>query len=248
MRIGELAALAGVSTRAVRHYHHLGLLPEPERRANGYRVYGLRDAVELARIRRLSELGLSLEEVRDVLADDYGRELREVLAELDADLARQEAEIARRRRRLATLLEQDDLHPDSPVSAEMAVLFSRIPAQARGLLAKERQWLAMLDTAADPQVKDELVALLGPLADDPAYVQRVTDVYAAMDELSDPDDPRVRQVAERLLALFPPGVLPDDTSRLLDSPFGQAFLSDLSPAQRAVIRRTFQLLAERPAP
>ncbi|MFD0852085.1 MerR family DNA-binding transcriptional regulator, partial [Actinomadura adrarensis] len=39
MRIGELAALVGVSTRTVRHYHHLGLLPEPERRANGYREY-----------------------------------------------------------------------------------------------------------------------------------------------------------------------------------------------------------------
>ncbi|MEU3168406.1 MerR family transcriptional regulator [Streptosporangium sp. NPDC006930] len=32
MRIGELAALVGVSTRTVRHYHHLGLLPEPLRR------------------------------------------------------------------------------------------------------------------------------------------------------------------------------------------------------------------------
>ena len=64
MRIGELAELAGVSTRAVRHYHHLGLMPEPERRANGYRAYGLRDAVALARIRRLTELGLGLEEVR----------------------------------------------------------------------------------------------------------------------------------------------------------------------------------------
>ena len=31
MRIGELAAAVGVTTRTVRHYHHLGLLPEPER-------------------------------------------------------------------------------------------------------------------------------------------------------------------------------------------------------------------------
>ncbi|GAA2088011.1 MerR family transcriptional regulator [Actinomadura alba] len=66
MRIGELADLAGVTTRTVRHYHHCGLLPEPARRSNGYRVYGLRDALELVRIRRLTELGLSLDEVRDV--------------------------------------------------------------------------------------------------------------------------------------------------------------------------------------
>lgn len=104
MRIGEIAAVVGVTTRAIRHYHHVGLLPEPERRPNGYRAYSVRDAVLLARVRRLTELGLSLDEVRDVLADDAGRELADVLEELDADLARQEAEIVERRRRLAVLL------------------------------------------------------------------------------------------------------------------------------------------------
>lgn len=44
MRIGELATAVGVTTRTVRHYHHLGLLPEPERRANGYLDYTLRHA------------------------------------------------------------------------------------------------------------------------------------------------------------------------------------------------------------
>jgi DNA-binding transcriptional MerR regulator len=128
MRIGELAALVGVSTRTVRHYHHLGLLPEPTRRANGYRDYRLRDAVTLARIRRLAELGLSLDEIRDVLADDQSRELREVLAELDADLARQQEELGRRRNRLAALLAEADPRPDSTVSPEMAAVLRDLPA------------------------------------------------------------------------------------------------------------------------
>ena len=92
MRIGKLAELVGISTRAVRHYHRVGLLPEPARRANGYREYSLRDAVELARIRRLVEVGLSLAEVADVLAGDADRDLTEILRELDAALAGQEAE------------------------------------------------------------------------------------------------------------------------------------------------------------
>jgi len=87
MRIGELAGLVGISTRAIRHYHHVGLLPEPARKANGYREYSLRDAVELARVRRLTELGLSLDEVGDALARDAGRDLVEILRELDAGLA-----------------------------------------------------------------------------------------------------------------------------------------------------------------
>ena len=56
MRIGELAGLVGISTRAIRHYHRVGLLPEPARTPNGYREYSLRDAVELARVRRLTGL------------------------------------------------------------------------------------------------------------------------------------------------------------------------------------------------
>jgi len=87
MRIGEFAGLVGISTRAIRHYHHVGLLPEPARRANGYREYSLRDAVELARVRRLTELGLSPDEVGDALARDAGRDLAEILRELDAGRA-----------------------------------------------------------------------------------------------------------------------------------------------------------------
>src|SRR4051794_25173309 len=122
MRIGELAELVGITTRAVRHYHHIDLLAEPPRQPNGYREYSLRDAVELARIRRLSELGLSLDEVRDVLAEDAGRDLVEVLNELDADLARQEETIRQRRQRLAQLLRQaqsvSGLSAQAPVSPQ----------------------------------------------------------------------------------------------------------------------------------
>jgi DNA-binding transcriptional MerR regulator len=106
IRIGELAGLVGISTRAIRHYHHVGLLPEPARKANGYREYSLREAVELARVRRLTELGLSLDEAGDALARDAGRDLAEILRELDADLARQEAGLRQRRARLAQLLRQ----------------------------------------------------------------------------------------------------------------------------------------------
>ncbi|WYB32379.1 MerR family transcriptional regulator [Streptomyces sp. SM1P] len=62
----QLADLAGTTERAVRHYHQVGLVPEPERRANGYKRYGVRHLVRVLRIRRLSRLGLSLTRVAEL--------------------------------------------------------------------------------------------------------------------------------------------------------------------------------------
>ncbi|MEV5393829.1 MerR family transcriptional regulator [Nocardia farcinica] len=52
--IGELAAHAGVTVRAVGHYHAKGLLTEPERDHSGYRRYPAAAVVELIRIRTLA--------------------------------------------------------------------------------------------------------------------------------------------------------------------------------------------------
>jgi DNA-binding transcriptional MerR regulator len=97
MRIGELAGLVGISTRAIRHYHHVGLLAEPARTANGYREYSLRDAVELAR---------------------------------------EEADLRRRRARLAQLLRQAEAggkpSEQAPVSPGLAGLFDRMAHVAAG--------------------------------------------------------------------------------------------------------------------
>jgi DNA-binding transcriptional MerR regulator len=159
MRIGELAGLVGISTRAIRHYHHVGLLVEPARKANGYREYSLRDAVELARVRRLTELGLSLDEVGDALTRDAGRDLVEILRELDADLARQEAGLRQRRARLAQLLRQAEAggkpSEQAPVSPELTELFDRMvriaaeqPGPEPAMAAQDRDLMALLETAS----------------------------------------------------------------------------------------------------
>ncbi|BAG22048.1 MULTISPECIES: MerR family transcriptional regulator [Streptomyces] len=242
MRIGEIAALVGVTSRAVRHYHHIGLLPEPARQANGYRAYTVRDAVLLARIRRLTEIGLSLEEVRDVLADDAGRELTEVLGELDADLARQERELHERRRVLAALLEAP-LTPDGPLSPALAALLEQAPATASPAAAKDREHLALLDAAAGG-AGAEVYAALRPLAEDPG----VLTLYERLDELAGagPDDPRVAPLAAELVAAVPDGVLaviPDGEPS--PTGFGRVLLDDYPPAQREVVRRVMAALAER---
>ncbi|GGM80857.1 MerR family transcriptional regulator [Thermopolyspora flexuosa] len=257
MRIGELAALVGVTTRTVRHYHHLGLLPEPARRANGYREYRLRDAVVLARIRRLAELGLSLDEIRDVLADDQGRELREVLAELDADLARQQEAIAARRARLAALLREEELDPDAPISPDMAEVLRHLPAEGSRLAAVDRGLLTLLDTVTEPAARERVLTLLRPLTT-PEAVARGRELYRRLEELADadPGDPRVAELAADFAASIPAELTGfAGTAEPADGPGGDvgndaavwldAITAELSPAQAEVVRLTVRRLAER---
>ena len=64
MRIGDAAAAAGTTPRALRFYEENGLLPPPPRTAAGQRVYGPRDVRRLRVIRQLLELGLTVADVR----------------------------------------------------------------------------------------------------------------------------------------------------------------------------------------
>lgn len=63
MRIGELAARAGTTTRALRYYEARGLLPA-RRNGNGYRTYDEEDLKLLRQIRTLQDFGFDLEETR----------------------------------------------------------------------------------------------------------------------------------------------------------------------------------------
>lgn len=255
MRIGELAATVGLSTRAVRHYHHRGLLPEPPRRPNGYRDYGLRDVVVLARIARLTELGLSLDEVRDALADDRGHDLHELLVELDGELARQEERIRDRRTRLASLIERaerGESHPDDTVSADLADVLAKLDGTTGGrpaspLAATERELLALLDTTADPPDRERVLEMLRARADDHTTVLRGYEIHRRLDELADApiDDPRVAPLAAEFADSVPPDVLatlaPADLD--VDHPFSVAMLGALAPAQAEVIRRALRLIS-----
>ncbi|MFG2196680.1 MerR family transcriptional regulator [Streptomyces sp. NPDC048639] len=264
MRIGELAGVAGITPRAVRHYHRIGLLPEPSRQPNGYREYTLRDAVELARIRRLTALGLGLDEVRDVLAEDAGKDLTEVLAELDADLARQEESIRQRRVRLAQLLRQAEeggrLSAEAPVSPALAALFDDLARVSAGLpgpepamAVKERELLALLETNAAGGDRRWFDGLMHALRSDPEAITRAYAVYTQLDELvgAPEDDPRVERTACAIVGSMPDGVLEAMTLPGGEEPeaagggFAEAFFADFAPAQAAAIRRAIQLLQER---
>jgi DNA-binding transcriptional MerR regulator len=99
-----IAELAGTSLRSVRHYHQVGLLPEPERRSNGYKQYGVTHLIRLLRIKRLVDLGFSLPQIAELGDSDEHPE--EALRALDADLAAQVERLNQARAEVAEILEQ----------------------------------------------------------------------------------------------------------------------------------------------
>lgn len=68
MRIGEAADQVGINPKTIRYYESIGLIPEAARTAGGYRLYGPDDVERLSFIRTAQRLGLSLDDVREVLA------------------------------------------------------------------------------------------------------------------------------------------------------------------------------------
>ncbi|MFH5183529.1 MerR family transcriptional regulator [Paenibacillus sp. TAB 01] len=67
MRIGELARRAGVTQRTIRHYESIGLMPPGEREGNGQHYYTEASLEQLRKINQLKKLGLSLDEMREVV-------------------------------------------------------------------------------------------------------------------------------------------------------------------------------------
>lgn len=99
MRIGDLTERAGVTARTVRYYESIGLLPPGEREGHGQHYYTDETIARLRKIDQLKKLGLSLDEIRDVIdlyfTDPSGLQpkqkvlgiLRQHLAEADAKIS-----------------------------------------------------------------------------------------------------------------------------------------------------------------
>lgn len=104
MRIGELARRAGTTTKTLRFYEQAGLLPAPDRTPSGYRDYDPAVLGLLAFIRAAQAAGLTLAEVREVVAvrEAHGPPCEHVTGLLDAHAA----DLDRRIRDLTSLRDE----------------------------------------------------------------------------------------------------------------------------------------------
>lgn len=82
LTIGQVAQRLGISSKTIRYYERIGLLPEMDRADNGYRRLNTQDVNRLRFIRRAKTLGLKLEEIRALTSAAEDGECKRITAEL----------------------------------------------------------------------------------------------------------------------------------------------------------------------
>lgn len=196
LTISQLASYAGVTVRAVRHYHAKGLLHEPERDRSGYRRYDAQAVVELIRIRTLAEAGVPLSRVDELLAAD-DEEFTAAVEDIDRRLGAEIRELQQHRRRIAQLAAGDSLAlPPEAVEYLDRLRGLGLPVE---LVDLERDaWI--LVAAQLPEQMPKLMELKGQQLDEPAVIALYRDLWEALGW--PPGDSRLEALADRLVTLF----------------------------------------------
>ncbi|GAB3305248.1 MerR family DNA-binding transcriptional regulator [Epidermidibacterium keratini] len=242
MKITEFAKAGRTTARAVRHYHQIGILPEPARRANGYREYTLADLARLLRITWLARAGVPLRQIATLDSGDADtkRELEEVAAAVAAERDR----LTRQYDALSAMIEATERgRPLTALPPELAKTLDRLAEQiaddpARRVLHSDRDMLEVLALTGElspamaqayQQVADDPDELRSTLATARAFAalegQRVVDAHERIDEVVD------RLLAHPAVLQMLAGDIPPEAPGE-DSAF---FIPD--PAQREVVLR-----------
>ncbi|MEQ8174619.1 MAG: MerR family transcriptional regulator [Syntrophomonadaceae bacterium] len=116
IKIGDFVKLTGCTLKAINYYHKIGLLPEPQRSAGGYRLYGPADLNRLRLIKRLKALGMDLKQIKEIVGElPNPRTSREVLESLRLELLNEMKNLEERLAKIDSLLSENSLHLDKDI-------------------------------------------------------------------------------------------------------------------------------------
>jgi DNA-binding transcriptional MerR regulator len=191
LTIGDIAKSSGLTVRTLHHWDAFGLLVPAERSAAGYRRYGSDEVARLYRILALRRLGLSLEEIAEVLdreGPDLAGAVRAHLARVEEELAVQE----RLRGRLARLLEA--LDGDAEPSLDQLIDTIEVMTMHERYYTPEQ--LEQLSRRADALGED------GMRKAEQDWADLLAEVEAERVKATDPGDPRMQELAGRWVALI----------------------------------------------
>ena len=189
--IGQLAVYAGVTIKAIRHYHQRGLLAEPLRDSSGYRRYRAEDATDLVKIKTLAEAGVPLARIKELLAAGPDR-FAAAIAEIDRNLQQRAEQLQRTRERIAQLSAGDRLF----VSAEAAEFLERLRelgVSQRSVQIERDGWILL--QAVSPEAAAIWIADKRDAIKDPEFRAIYLESDAAFGW--SPDDPRLDALADR---------------------------------------------------
>lgn len=108
IQIGDFVKLTGTTLKTINYYHKIGLLPETQRSAGGYRLYGPEDLNRMRVIKHLKSLGLNLKQIKEVIGDlPSPKTSREVLESLRRELLNEKKTLEERLAKIDNLLNVD---------------------------------------------------------------------------------------------------------------------------------------------
>jgi DNA-binding transcriptional MerR regulator len=189
--IGQLADYAGVTIKAVRHYHQRSLLEEPARDSSGYRRYSAQHAIDLIKIKTLAEAGVPLARIKELLAADPDR-FAAAITEIDRNLQERAKELRRTRERIARLSSGDRLFV-SPEVADFLDKLHEIGVSQRSVEMERDLWI-LLQSVSPKQAAIWIADKLDAIGD-PEFRAIYLEYDAAFDW--SPDDPRLDALADR---------------------------------------------------
>ena len=195
LTIGQVAAYAGVTVRAVRHYHQRGLLAEPVRDSSGYRRYDADAVVDLIRIKTLSQAGVPLARIQELLNAEP-EQFAQAIAQIDGALTAKIRDLTDHRRRLAQLGGGESLF----LPAEFVDYLDQLRAfgvSPRALKLERDGWILLV--AGSPRLATELLRAKSADLQNPEFRA----VYLSYDQSFDwdPTDPRLEELANTVVSL-----------------------------------------------
>jgi DNA-binding transcriptional MerR regulator len=207
VKIGDAAVFTGTTPRAIRHYHEIGLLPEPERGGDGRRRYGYEDMIRLLWIRKMADAGIALDDIRAAFSTgtasagtDSGDGIASILERLEETLAEQEAQLRRQRTAVQRMRTEG-----SRMGLLSDVVTERLKNLPEGSLRQaDLDALLVTERIFGPLGAAVQASRFIILATHPALREesdRVDAAEAALDDSVAVDDPRVAQVAAERHAL-----------------------------------------------
>jgi DNA-binding transcriptional MerR regulator len=234
LSIGEVARLAGVTTRAVRHYHAVGLVPEPARASSGYRQYRAEDLVALVRVARLRVLGMPIADIRARITATEMSEmtlsdsLRSLADELDGEIQR----LSATRDRLRDLAGSEGFGNPADTLAQ-ALRARRLLDAEQELAAAERTAAELLDALHPGGMSGVVDQAAGLLGDREAMTRLapLIERFRALDDRS--SDTELEALAADFASALP---RPEHAAPPIDTALVDKLLGDrLSPAQRRLM-------------